>query len=117
MAVVQEYNDSSKTADWYAYIINEKDVDLEMILVVSIGYSEDKTTSTMRHKLDQLPSKSYAKIEVIQDDVLKLNNEFKVSFFEGNKIFEKSFFFKANFIDENALQSIPLMNTEGVLLK
>ena len=46
VAVVSEYNDIYKTQDWNAYIINDKNVDLEVVLIVTNGYSKDKITST-----------------------------------------------------------------------
>ncbi|AXG68710.1 hypothetical protein KORDIASMS9_00926 [Kordia sp. SMS9] len=117
MAVVQEYNDIYKTDDWNVYIINDKDVDLEMILIVSRGYDADRETSTMRHKLAKLPAKSYAKAEWMQEDVFELNNEFRVTFFEGNKMYDKKYLFRKNTINKNAFQPIPLMNTKGILVK
>lgn len=117
VAVVNEYNDIYKTHDWNAYIINDKDVDLEMVLIVTRGYSETKKTSTMRHKLEKLPAKSYAKIELIQEDILALNNEFKVTFFEGNKMFDRTYLFRKNTINKKALQSISLMEAKGVLVR
>lgn len=117
LAVVNEYNEVYKTNDWNAYIINDKDVDLEMLLIVSKGFTQDKETSLMRHKLEKLPKKSYAKIELIQEDVLALNNEFKVTFFEDNKMFDKTYLFRKNTINKNALQPIPLMDAKGVLVK
>lgn len=47
VAIVNEYNDIYKTQDWNAYIINDKNVDLDMVLIVTSGYSEDKTTSVL----------------------------------------------------------------------
>ena len=117
VAVVNEYNDIYKTHDWNAYIINDKDVDLEMVLIVTRGYSETKTTSTMRHKLEKLPAKSYAKIELMQEDILDLNNEFKVTFFEDNKMFDKTYLFRKNTVNKNALQPLPLMEAKGVLVR
>ena len=117
IAVVNKYNDIYKTNDWNAYIINDKDVDLEMLLIVSKGYSQDKETSLIRHKLEKLPKKSYAKIELMQEDILALNNEFKVTFFEGNKMFDKTYLFRKNTINKKALQPIPLMEAKGVLVK
>ena len=89
VAIVNEYNAIYKTQDWNAYIINDKQVDLEMVLILSKGFTETKMTSTMRHKLEKLPAKSYAKIEMIQEAVLSMNNVFNVSFFDDNKLFEK----------------------------
>ncbi len=45
VAIVNEYNDIYKTQDWNAYIINDKAVDLDMVLIVTSGFSEDKMTS------------------------------------------------------------------------
>lgn len=50
IAVVNEFNDVYKTQDWNAYIINDKEVDLEMVLIVTSGYNEKKTTATFRKK-------------------------------------------------------------------
>ena len=81
MAITYDYNEVFKTNDWNAYLINDKDELIEMILIVSHGFDADIKTSTMRHKLERLPAKSGAKIELMQDEVLKLNNEFKLTFF------------------------------------
>ncbi|WCO01892.1 hypothetical protein [Psychroserpens ponticola] len=117
VAVVQEQHPEYKTDDWNAYIINNKDVDLDTVLIVSNGYSEKKITPTMRHTIKLLPARSYAKIEFMQNDVLELNNEFKVTFFEGNQMLDKSYLFRKNTINTKALQSIPLMQLKGVLVK
>ncbi|MDC1471601.1 hypothetical protein N8480_02140 [Flavobacteriaceae bacterium] len=115
IAVVHDYNDDYKVYDWNAYIINDKAVDLEMVIIVTKGYSEAKKTATFRKKIELLPAKSFAKIELLLDDVLAINNRFDVSFFENNTVFEKSFEFRKNTINENALQNIPLMDVKGVL--
>lgn len=117
IAVVNEFNDIYKTQDWNAYIINDKDVDLEVVLIVTSGYSNDKTTSVFRKKLDVLPKKSYAKIELMPEELFAINNEFKVTFFEGNTMYDKTYLFRKNTINKNALQSIPLMDVKGVLAK
>ena len=115
IAVLNEFNETHKNNDWNAYIINDKEVDLDLVLIVSKGYGSAKETSVMRHKLDRLPAKSYAKVELLQEDVLALNNEFKVSFFEGDTLFDKTFLFKSNTINETAFQPLPVMGRKGVL--
>jgi len=89
MAVVYEYNDIYKTDDWNVYIINNKEVDIEMVVIVSQGFSTTKTTSLLRKKVEKLPANSFAKVELIQPELFKLNNRFQVTFFEGNTLFEK----------------------------
>ena len=117
VAVVHEYNELYKTQDWNAYIINDKDVDLEVVLIVISGYSDKKMTSNFRKQLNVLPKRSFAKIEYMQEELFALNNEFKITFFEGNTMFEKNYLFRKNTINEKALQTIPLMKMKGVLEK
>lgn len=117
VAIVKEFNEVYNTEDWNAYIINDKEVDLEMVLIVTNGYSADKMTSIFRKKIDILPKKSYAKIELIQEELFALNNQFKVSFFEGNQMLDKTYTFRKNTINEKALQPVPLMKVRGVLVK
>ena len=117
VAVVHEYNELYKTQDWNAYIINDKDVDLEVVLIVISGYSDKKVTSIFRKQLDIIPKRSFAKIEYMQEELFALNNEFKVTFFEGNTMFEKTYLFRKNTINERALQTIPLMKAKGALVK
>ncbi|MCK8480234.1 hypothetical protein [Psychroserpens algicola] len=117
VAVVQEEHIEYKTKDWNAYIVNNTDKDLETVLIVSQGYTDTKMTPPMRHTISKLPARSYAKIEYLQEQVLELNNTFKVTFFEGNQMFDKSYLFRKNTINTKALQTIPLMQLKGVLVK
>ncbi len=115
VAVVYEYNDIYKTDDWNVYIINKKDIDLEMVVIVTQGFSETKTTSLMRKKLEILPANSFAKVEFIQPELFKLHNRFQVSFFEGNTLFDKTFLFEKNTIKESSLNLIPQLKKRGIL--
>ena len=114
MAMVYEYNDIYKTKDWNVYIINNKKVDLEMVVVVTQGFSNTKITSLFRKKIDVLPANSFVKIEYIQPELFKLNNRFQVTFFEGNTLFEKTFLFKENTVKEDALHMIPEIKKRGI---
>jgi hypothetical protein len=119
MAVVKEYNSAFQCNDLNAYIINNKDVDLETVLIVSKGYDEDKLieTAVLRHKIENLPAKSYAKVELLQEDVLKLSNFFNVTFFEGNQLFDKKYLFEKGTIKESSLRMLPLLKKRGILVK
>jgi hypothetical protein len=119
MAIVKEYNEVFQCEDWNAYLINNKDTAIEMVLIVSKGYDEDQLTETslLRHKIEKLPAKSFAKVELLYEGVLKLSNFFNVTFFEGNSMFEKKYLFEKGTIKEGALRMIPLLNKKGILAK
>ncbi len=115
VAAVKVYNEAFKVDEWNAYLINDKDEAIEMALIVSKGYDDEKETSTIRHKLEKLPPKSFAKIEFIQEEVLELNNQFQVSFFAEGKMYEKKYLFRKNSVNEKALREIPIIPNKGVL--
>lgn len=119
MAVVKEYNEEFKCDDWNAYLINDKDTAIEMAIIVSKGYDEDKMieTSLMRKTIQELPAKSFAKIELVQPELFKLTNFYNVTFFEGNQMMEAKFVFEKNTLKEGALRYIKQLNKEGIIAK
>ncbi|MHA7829752.1 MAG: hypothetical protein ACX93O_01540 [Flagellimonas sp.] len=117
IAIIREWNDEFLSKDWNAYLINNRTDTIEMTIVVSKGFDQDKKTSTMRHGIGALEPKSFKKIEWIQEDVLVLNNEFFVTFFAENKLFEKRFLFPKHTISEDHLSTVPILEKEGVLAK
>lgn len=115
LAIVHEWNAEFLSKDWNAYIINDKIMKLDMVLVVSKGFDDTLKTSTMRHAIEVVKPKSFEKIEVIQEDVLALNNEFFVTFYADNKLHEKRFLFKKGSVTESNLKLISSIEKDGVL--
>lgn len=117
VAIVHEWNDEFLSKDWNSYIINDRDSQIDMVLIVSKGFDNERKTSMMRHAIGAVEAKSFAKIELVQEEVLVLNNEFFVTYYADNKIYEKRFLFEKNTVTENNLSEIPLIHKEGVLAK
>jgi len=114
VAIIREWNEEFLDKDWNAYIINDRKSPIEMTMVVSKGYDGDRKTSIMRHAIGDVDSKSFRKIEVIQEDLLALNNEFFVTFYADNKLYEKRFVFDKNTVTEDNLITIPLIEKDGL---
>jgi len=117
VAVVKEWNDEFGGYDWNAYIINDQDIPIEMVLVVTKGYNTEKKTSLLRHGIGTVNAKSSAKIEMIQEELFAMNNEFSVTFFAEGKLFDKKYIFRKNTINENAFRDLPVIEQRGVLVK
>lgn len=115
IALVNEWNEEFKIKEWNAYILNNEATDIELVFVVSKGYDADKKTATMRHSMEALKARSYQKLEFVQDEVLKLNNEFFVTYYVDGKLYEKRFLFKKDEVQERNLTQIPLLEKQGVL--
>ncbi|WP_340199446.1 hypothetical protein [Ascidiimonas sp. W6] len=116
VAIVREWNEEFLSQDWNSYLINNRADAIEMAIVVSKGYDGDIKTSTMRHGLGTLGAKEFVKIELLQEEILVLNNEFYLSFFADNKLYEKKFVFEKHSIKEENTIMLPVMNIEGILI-
>jgi hypothetical protein len=98
-------------------VLNDRTLDIEMVMVVSKGFKGEKKTSTMRHAIGVIKAKSFEKIEVVQEDVLAFNNEFFVTYYADNKLYEKRFMFDSGTVIVSNLEPIPIIEKEGVLAK
>lgn len=118
VAIVQE---AEGIDDYGVYLLNLKFIDLKNVLVVSTGYGilneEPVKTGTMRHFSELVKQHEYMKIESIQEDVFGITNEYWVSFYINNQIYDKRFIFLAETIIESNFVNLPLVNKRGVLIK
>jgi hypothetical protein len=52
---------------------------------------------------------------MIEKSVLALNNEFMLTFFIGEKLYDRKFIFKADSINENAVEEVPILFVDGII--
>lgn len=120
MAVVREADEAGADA-WYVYLINRNAHALENVLVSSRGYGEiagePRRTSEMRHHLERLGPRSWARIERIVEDVFGLSNQYWLSFYVGSVLHDRKYIFLAGSIDEANFTALPLMDARGVLIE
>jgi hypothetical protein len=122
VAVVQEITGENEK-NYFVFLINNSSQTLKDCIIASRGYGveiETQTkieTSTLRHFLDELAQHSYVKIEPIMKEVFGLNNEYWVSFWIDNMIYDKRFIFLPESIEEENMVHIPLMQQKGVLIQ
>jgi len=103
---------------WDVYLINKNLIELETVMITSKGYGKiagkEKETSVLRHRLGKVEEQSYARIEPIQPELFQLNNEYWVSYYILDQIFDKKFVFVPDSIQEENLQYIPELDLIGV---
>jgi hypothetical protein len=121
IAAVPEMPEDGGEQSWFIYLINTKDHPITNVIVSSKGYGEVKKenvkTSELRHFVDDLPAKSFAKIESIMPELFAISNQYWVSFYIDRQIFDKKYVFVAESIQESNLTELPLMKKKGVLLR
>ncbi len=119
IAVVLE-NSGPESKTWKVYLLNLKTDPLETVLVSSKGYGEKDgeqvKTSILRHSLGDIPAQSYAGIELIDEQVFGLTNEYWLSYYLNGNIYDKKFIFVPESIVDTNLIRIPLLNKPGVMI-
>ena len=120
-AAVQEWSDDFMENIWNVYLVNDSDFDLDSVMVVSKAFGtingEMKKTSLLRHAFVQIPAVSVVKIEMIENKVLRLNNEFMVTYFINNTLYDKKFIFKAQSITPDYVEEVPILFVDGVIVR
>ena len=117
VAIVHEWNKEFLSKDWNAYIINNRDTPVEMVLIVSKGFDGETKTSTLRYAFGKNEGKAFEKIEMVQEEVLRLTNEFFVTYYADDKLYEKRFLFEKDTVNHRNVIAIPLLEMDGVLAK
>jgi len=121
IAAVPEINRESGDKEWYIYLLNLKEIPISNVIISSRGYGQVKEekveTSQLRHFVEELPPKSYAKIEPIMENLFGISNQYWVSFYIDRQIYDKKYVFLPETIQENNLTKLPLMGIKGVLLR
>lgn len=121
--VVAKEKGEENAAIYNVYLLNLRDDIMEGIIITSKGYGENPETgekiktSTLRHCLEVMLPNEAAKIEPIMEDVFFLANEYWVSFWVDDVMYDKKFIFVPGSIDDDNMIEIPQLGTKGVLIK
>ena len=95
--------DTQTGTEWSVYLINYNLIELTTVMITSQGYGhlegELRKTSTLRHLIEELGADSVARIEPIDPAVFSLTNEFWVSYYILDQIFDKKFIFTPGSFD------------------
>lgn len=121
VAVIQIENELNEKI-YEVYLLNLKEEIIEGIIITSKGYGENAITgekvktSTLRHSLEVLLPNEAAKIEPIMEDVFGIANEFWVSFWIEDTMYDKKFVFVPESISEKNMKILPVLGEKGVMI-
>jgi hypothetical protein len=114
-------NDTPEVSSWTVYIVNLKGEPIKNVLISSKGYGEKDgklvKTSILRHSLGDVKAQAFAVVEAIDPEVFGLTNEYFLSYYIGDQIFDKKFIFLPESIVDNNLIRIPLIDKPGIMIK
>ncbi len=121
VAIVQEIDENNEKC-FNVYLLNLRDDIMEGIIITSKGYGENAITgekiktATLRHSLEILLPEEAAKIEPIVEEVFGIANEFWVSFWVNDQMYDKKFIFPAESINDANIKLIPVLGIKGVII-
>ena len=121
VAVIEELTETQEKM-YNVYLINFRDDIMEGIIITSTGYGENANTgervrtSTLRHSLEVLLPGEIARIEPIMEEVFGLANEYWVSFWVDEVMYDKKFVFLPETIAPNKMKLIDQIGLKGVMI-
>jgi hypothetical protein len=121
VAVIEELTETQEKM-YNVYLINFRDDIMEGIIITSTGYGENANTgervrtSTLRHSLEVLLPGEIARIEPIMEEVFGLANEYWVSFWVDEVMYDKKFVFLPETIAPNKMKMIDQIGLKGVMI-
>lgn len=108
--------------EYVVFLLNNRDDIMEGIIVASTGFGTDpKTgqeikTSTLRKGIEVMLPEEAARIEPIMPDLFGINNEYWVSFWVNDTMYDKRFIFEAGTIKPEKFKEIPQLKAKGIIL-
>lgn len=122
VAIAITLNEINGEKQYYAYLLNLRDDIMEGIIVNSRGYGtnietgEEIKTSTLRHVLEVLLPNEAAKLEPIMPEVFGLTNEYFLSFWVEDTLYDKKFLFLPETIKEENMIFIEALGCKGIMI-
>lgn len=118
VAIARETNELG-TEEWNVFLINNNPFVLHNVLITSKGYGEHEgqqvKTSVLRHMFAEVGPKEAVKVEPIDPGIFHLTNEYWVSYYIENKIYDKKYVFVPGSMQPENLTEISILNAKGVL--
>lgn len=105
---------------WQVYLLNHNAFALQNVIISANGYGQQSSgeqvrTSTLRYVYEEVPPHTAVPIEPIDPALFHLNNQYWVSYYRGNQIFDKKYIFVPDSIVPANFIHISLLDRAGVL--
>jgi hypothetical protein len=105
---------------WSVYLINLKPDAITNVLINSKGYGEmddrQVRTGVLRQFFDEIAGKSFVLVEHIDKALFAINNEFWISFWHRDYLYDKKYIFVTDSIVAGNFTPIPLVGRAGVMI-
>lgn len=116
LVAVKDFHEELGEQVWNIFLFNESGHSLETVMVVLRGFSEAQKTSVMRKTLDRLEPGSLARLEFLRADLLEFRNEYLVTYFHQNAMYERNFVVEPGQISDEKIVPIEGTGLSGIVI-
>ena len=106
---------------WKVYLLNMKEGPIQGVIVNSRGYGmrdgKEVKTSNLKQLFDEVSARGYVVVELITEELMGLSNEFWISFWYKDFLYDKKYVFVPESLIKDNLTDVPLLNIKGVMIK
>lgn len=111
---------SDEQPGWQVYLLNHNAYPLRNVIISANGYGtqddgEKVRTSTLRYVYEEVPPRMAVPVEPIDPALFHLHNQYWVSYYRGQQIFDKKYIFVPDSIVPDNFIHISLLDRTGVL--
>jgi len=118
IAVIPDFGDQAVPI-YESYLVNQKDEPIKNVFIRASGEgvadNEGIKTATMRKLVEEIPPKSYVQIDMFERAAADLFNEYWISFWYDDYLYEKRYLFAPGMIDEDNFIFVPILEKVGVM--
>ncbi|GAA3992485.1 hypothetical protein [Hymenobacter antarcticus] len=105
---------------WQVYLLNHNPFPLQNVIINANGYGlqsdgEKVRTTTLRFLFEEVPPHTAVPVEPLDSTLFHLNNQYWVSYYRGDQVFDKKFIFVPDSIVADNFTHIALLDKIGVL--
>ncbi len=113
--------DASQRKTWTVGIKNERSKPLSNIIINAQGHGrikgKDKQTANVRFLIESLACGELKTFEVLLTDSMKLENTYRISFFEENTLLERTFSVPPGFLALQKKEKVESSGKPGVFIR
>jgi hypothetical protein len=105
---------------WVVHVLNMLPGTITNVLVSTRGYGkkddQEVKTSQLRHYFEEVKSMDTRQVEIVPQDLEGLNNQFWVSYYYNDQLFDKKFIFLPDSLIEDNMMELPVLKQKGILI-
>lgn len=118
IAIVPDFGEAAVPI-YESFLLNLKEEPIKNVFIRASGEGvaehEGVKTATMRKLVEEIPPQSYVKIDIFEREAANLLNEYWISFWYDDYLYDKRYRFEPGSIHDDNYIFLPILEKVGVM--